>query len=319
MKNGIKCLITGGAGFIGSHLCDALIVQGHEIICIDNLSTGNKSNIGHLLNLSNFSFFNYDIIRPLPPQIRKAVENVNYIYHLASPASPCYYQKYSIETLLVNSIGTYHMLEIAKHERSLFILASTSEVYGNPLVHPQKETYFGNVNPNGLRSCYDEGKRFAESMTMEYIRKHDVDTRIVRIFNTFGPRMQPDDGRVISNFITQALSLQPLTIYGDGSQTRSFCFVADMVKGIIAAMQVKKTKGEVFNLGLPREQSVKEIAEIILKLTGSYSKVIHKLKPIDDPQRRKPDISKAKNILEWEPKISLEEGLRETINYFKKL
>lgn len=314
-----KCLITGGAGFIGSHLCDSLISQGFEVFCIDNLLTGNKRNINHILPVDNFHFYQHDIIQPLPASLQKALKGVSYIYHLASPASPLYYQKYAIDTLLVNSIGTYHMLEIARQNNSLFLLTSTSEVYGNPLVHPQVETYFGNVNPNGIRSCYDEGKRFAESMTMEYLRKFDVDIRIIRIFNTYGPRMQPDDGRVISNFTTQALSGCPITIYGDGSQTRSFCYVSDMVRGIIAAMVKGKTKGEVFNLGLPREQSIKEIADIIVKLTKTNSKIVYKQKPSDDPQKRKPDISKAKKILDWEPRVSLEEGIQKTADYFRYL
>lgn len=313
------CLVTGGAGFIGSHLCDSLISQGFEVFCIDNLLTGNKRNIDHILPADNFHFYQHDIIHPLPANLQKELKGVSCIYHLASPASPLYYQRYAIDTLLVNSIGTYHMLEIARQNKSLFLLASTSEVYGNPLVHPQTETYFGNVNPNGIRSCYDEGKRFAESMTMEYLRKCDVDIRIIRIFNTYGPRMQPDDGRVISNFITQAISTRPLTIYGDGSQTRSFCYVSDMVKGIIAAMVKGKTKGEVFNLGLPREQSIKEIADIIVKLTKTSSKIVYKQKPSDDPEKRKPDISKAKKVLGWEPTVSLEEGIQKTADYFRHL
>lgn len=316
MKTGIKCLVTGGAGFIGSHLCDALIGQGFTVICIDNLSTGTIDNISHLYS-PQFTFINYDIITPLSANLRNSLKGVTYLYHLASPASPFYYQKFSIATLLVNSVGTYNMLQVAKEEGSKFLLASTSEVYGDPLVHPQKEDYFGNVNPNGIRSCYDEGKRFAESITMEYVRKFDIDARIVRIFNTYGPRMQKEDGRVISNFIIQAITGKPLTVYGDGGQTRSFCYVSDMVNGIISAMEAKSTKGEVFNLGLPREQTIREIAEIIMALTDSSSEVKYMAKPQDDPQRRKPDISKAKRILHWMPAVSLEEGLEKTAEYFK--
>ncbi|MBI5452536.1 SDR family oxidoreductase [Candidatus Gottesmanbacteria bacterium] len=313
MNTSIKCLVTGGAGFIGSHLCDALIDKGYEVFCVDNLITGSKKNIAHLLNNSQFHFILHDITKPFP-------STINYLYHLASPASPPVYRKYSIETLLVNSLGTYNMLELAKKENSVFLLASTSEVYGNPLTHPQKENYYGNVNPTGTRACYDEGKRFAEAITMEYVRKFKLQGRIARIFNTYGPRMQPTDGRVVSNFVTQAIAGKPLTMYGDGSQTRSFCYISDMVSGLIAACEKKGIDGEVINLGNPQELTIKRIGEIILSLTGSSSPLVRvKKKEIDDPQMRKPDISKAKQLLGWQPSVSLDLGLKETIKYFKNL
>ncbi|MBI3379781.1 SDR family oxidoreductase [Candidatus Gottesmanbacteria bacterium] len=316
----IKCLVTGGAGFIGSHLCDKLIEKRYEVVCLDNLITGNKENLRQLLNNPNFHFVQHDVVNPFTTKLDLLNQKIQYIYHLASPASPPQYRKYSIETLLTNSSGTYNVLELARKMKAFYLLASTSEVYGNPIMHPQKESYFGNVNPVGLRACYDEGKRFAEALTMEYVRKHNLDARIVRIFNTYGPRMQKDDGRVVSNFINQAIAGISLTIYGDGTQTRSFCYISDMVNGIIAAMESKDMIGEVVNLGNPNELTIEEIGEIILKLTNSKSSMEKYDERIgDDPDKRKPDIEKAMKKLHWEPQIDLETGLNKTIEYFKNL
>ncbi|MCL4338775.1 SDR family oxidoreductase [Patescibacteria group bacterium] len=320
MKNSNKCIVTGGAGFIGSNLCDRLLEQRFEVYCIDNFLTGNQKNISHLSKNPSFHFIKHDIISPLSQEVQKELDGTKCIYHLASPASPPQYRRYSIETLRVNSEGTFNILQIARQNGSKFLLASTSEVYGNPHVHPQKETYYGNVNTVGTRSCYDEAKRFAESLTMEFFRKFQLSIRIVRIFNTYGPRMQPDDGRVVSNFINQALSDKPLTIYGDGSQTRSFCYVSDMVEGLLIAGQKEGLDGEVINMGNPDEKTIKEIGEYILKLTGSKSHLMNvKDKEIDDPDRRKPDITKAKRLLQWQPQIPLSEGLIRTVDYFKKV
>lgn len=319
MKTRRKILVTGGAGFIGSHLVGALLDQGNEVICLDNLRTGKKENISTYFHHTSFQFFLCDIVRPLSRVIRSKLGGVQMIYHLASPASPPQYKKFAVETLLVNSIGTYNMLEIAKSEGAKFLLSSTSEVYGNPLIHPQKEEYFGNVNPIGVRSCYDEGKRFAESLTMTYLRTYDSDVRIVRIFNTYGPNMDPRDGRVVANFISQALSGKPLTVYGNGEQTRSFCYVSDMVHGLHKAMELQHTKGEVINLGYPMEHTIIEIARIILELTGSKSTIVKEVPQEDDPQRRRPVIAKAQKLLNWEPRVSLSDGLQETISYFSSL
>lgn len=312
------CLVTGGAGFIGSHLTESLLDKGYKVISVDNLITGSKRNISHLENNPNFQFIEHDITKPLPIT-NYQLPIINYIYHLASPASPPQYQKYSIETMRVNSEGTYNVLELASKKDSKFLLTSTSEIYGDPKEHPQKETYWGNVNPIGKRSCYDESKRFSESLTMEFIRKKDCDARIIRIFNTYGPRMHKDDGRVVSNFINQAIDGRSLTIYGDGKQTRSFCYVTDMVAGLIKAMEGKNTKGEVINLGNPDERSVLEIAHLILKLTASQSIIEFHKKPEDDPLRRKPDITHALNLLNWQPEVGLEEGLNSTIAYFQNI
>ncbi|MBI2617181.1 SDR family oxidoreductase [Candidatus Gottesmanbacteria bacterium] len=319
MKTPSKILITGGAGFIGSHLVESLLAKGNEVICIDNFLTGKKENIEEFLGRKNFRLFKYDIIQPLKKEIRQKIHGITRLYHLASPASPPQYKKYAIETLLVNSIGTYNMLEVAKEERAKFLLASTSEVYGNPLVHPQKEGYFGNVNPIGVRSCYDEGKRFAESITMNYHRKYQVDTRIIRIFNTYGPKMDREDGRVIANFINQALRDIPLTMHGDGTQTRSFCYVSDMVDGLSRAMESKGANSEVINLGYPKEYTISEIGKIIVDLTKSSSEIKRYPPQEDDPERRKPDITKAKKLLGWDPSVSLTIGLSHTINYFRSL
>lgn len=307
-----KILVTGGAGFIGSHLCEALVNKNYSVICVDNLGTGKLENLKNIIKRKNFKFIKHDIRQSL-----KLKGKIDFIFHLASYASPPYYQKYSIETLMTNSLGTFNILELAKKNKARFLITSTSEVYGDPKIHPQKEIYWGNVNPVGVRSCYDEAKRFAESLTMEYMRKFKLDIRIVRIFNTYGPRLQKDDGRVISNFIYQALNNLPLTIYGDGTQTRSFCYVSDMVDGLLKMMFTEKAKNEIINLGNPGEFTIKEAAILIKELTGSKSKIVYKKLPEDDPTRRRPDITKAKKILNWEPRINLKQGLIETINWFK--
>jgi len=307
-------LVTGGAGFVGSHLCESLLKDGYKVFCVDNLITGSKKNIEYLLRDGNFEFIEADICLP-----NHQLPATNYIFHLASPASPIDYQKKPEETALVNSLGTLNMLEKAREDSTKILVASTSEIYGDPLEHPQKETYWGNVNSFGERSCYDESKRFAETLSYIYLHKHNVDVRIIRIFNTYGPRMQKDDGRVISNFINQALEGKDITVYGDGKQSRSFCFVSDMVEGIQKAMFTDGTRGEVFNLGNPDEYSMFEMAQKIKEETVSSSKIVFKPLPPDDPKRRKPDITKAKKVLGWEPKIGLEEGLEKTIEYYKTL
>jgi len=304
-------LITGGAGFIGSHLCDFLLNKNFKIICVDNLITGNKKNIEHLSNNQNFKFINQDISKHITIN-----ENLDYILHLASPASPVDYQKIPIQTLKVGSLGTHNTLGLALTKKAKYLLASTSEVYGDPLVNPQPETYWGNVNPIGVRGCYDESKRFAEALVMAYHRIHNVDIRIARIFNTYGPRMSKDDGRVVPNFITQAVSNKPLTIYGDGKQTRSFCYINDLIEGIYRLMM--SNINEPVNLGNPEEHTILEFAEKIKKITKSKSKIVFKDLPIDDPRVRCPDISKAKKILNWEPKFTLGNGLKETIEFFKQ-
>lgn len=308
-------LVTGGAGFIGSHLCDRLIKEGYKVICLDNLLTGSKDNIKHLLDSPNFKFIEADVTKA----IDIGQEEIDYIFHLASPASPIDYQNYPEETFLANSMGTLNMLKLAKESEAKILIASTSEIYGDPLEHPQKETYFGNVNTFGPRSCYDESKRYGETATYIYIRKYDIDARIIRIFNTYGPRMQKDDGRVVSNFIMAALSDSSIKIDGDGSQTRSFCYVDDLIDGIVKAMFTEKTKGEIFNLGNQGEFTVKELADLIIRLTDSKSQLkFSGAFRENDPMRRQPDISKAKTFLGWEPRISLEEGLQKTIEYYKR-
>jgi nucleoside-diphosphate-sugar epimerase len=307
----MKVLVTGGAGFVGSHLCDALIERGEEVTCVDNYLTGNPKNVAHLAGHPRFRLVEHDVTQPLEVETEA-------IFHLASPASPVGYRTYSIETLLVNSAGTVNMLRLATARKARFIISSTSEVYGDPEVHPQTEEYWGNVNPVGLRACYDEAKRFAEAATMEWIRKFDVDARIVRIFNTFGPRNQADDGRVVPNFINQAMDGKPLTIYGDGSQTRSFCYVPDLVRGLIAAQFTEGTKGEIFNLGNPREFTILEFAKLVISLAGTGSALEYRpLLFADDPTRRRPDITKAKTRLGWEPLVPLEQGVVETLNWYR--
>ncbi len=307
-------LVTGGAGFIGSHLCDALLAANHRVFCIDNLLTGSEKNLEEAKQNPLFTFIRYDVVRELP-----ILGSIDYIFHLASPASVVDYQKYPEETALVNSVGTRNLLTVAKAHKATFLFASTSEVYGDPKEHPQKETYWGNVNPNGVRSCYDESKRYGEMLTMLYLRRHGVDARIVRIFNTYGPRMRKTDGRVVSNFITQALDGKPLTVYGDGGQTRSFCYVSDLVEGIMRAQFTKKASGEVINIGNPEEYRVIDLAKKIQSMTGTASKIVHDSLPEDDPIQRQPDIAKAGKILGWEPRITVDEGLKKTINYYRSI
>lgn len=306
--------MTGGAGFIGSHLVDRLLESGYSVICVDNFLTGRKENLQEALKNPQFRLVEHDVIEPL-----KQLNNVSYIFHLASPASVIDYQKYPEETALVNSIGTRNLLQLARESGAKFLFASTSEAYGDPKEHPQKETYWGNVNPVGTRACYDESKRFGEMMTMVYKRRDGLDGRIIRIFNTYGPRMRPDDGRVISNFINQAIKREPITVYGDGTQTRSFCYVSDLVEGIMGAMFTGGINGEVINLGNPEEYRMIDLAEKIKVMTGATSEVVFKELPPDDPQERQPDITKAKTLLRWEPKVSVTEGLSKTIEYYRTL
>lgn len=307
----MNILVAGGAGFIGSHLCQSLLKNGDRVICVDNLITGRKNNLNNFISNPRFKFIKHDIVKQI-----KLDEKIDKIYHLASPASPIDYQNHPLETLLTNSQGTYNLLELAKTNNARFLLASTSEVYGDPKEHPQKENYWGNVNSFGPRSCYDEAKRFAESLCYTYLHQYNIDTRIIRIFNTYGPNMQKEDGRVISNFVNQAINNKAITIYGKGQQTRSFCFVSDLVNGMVKTMENPDIKGEIINLGNPDEHNILEIAKLIIELTSSKSQIVFKPLPQDDPTRRKPDISKAKKLLNWEPKISLKEGLLKTIDYF---
>ncbi len=312
-------LVAGGAGFIGSHLCKKLLTENYKVICVDNLLTGDKNNLKDLLDNQNLTFLEDDITRPLEKSIA-----ADYIFHLASPASPNKksprsYINHPLETLLANSLGTYNLLELSKKTSAKFLYASSSEVYGNPTVSPQSEDYFGNVNPNGVRSVYDEGKRFGEAITMSYVRESSLNARIIRIFNTYGPMMQADDGRVVSNFINQAILNKPITIYGDGSQTRSFCYIDDMVEGLMLAMFSDKTKGEVVNLGNSDERKISELATIIKDITNSQSDIVFEDLPEDDPKIRKPDISKAKKLIGWNPKINIEQGIRKTAEYFKSI
>ena len=310
-----KVLVTGGAGFIGSHLCDRLIKDGYSVVCVDNLITGSEQNISHLLSNENFKFHKLDIVWEWLDFGR-----IDYIFHLASPASPVDYQKYPEETATVNSMGTIGMLKQAVTHNARFLLASTSEVYGDPKENPQKEIYWGHVNSFGPRSCYDEGKRFAEAITYVYLHKYNLDARVVRIFNTYGPRMQKDDGRVVSNFINWAITNQDIKIDGDGSQTRSFCFVSDLVEGLVKAMFSDSTKGEVLNLGNPEEYSMHDFANRIIELTNSESRIVFSDKfRQDDPMQRCPDIGKAERILNWKPTVTVDEGLRLAIDYYKNL
>ena len=306
-----RILITGGAGFIGSHLCKRLVEGGNYVICLDNFFTGNKENVKELIGKSNFEIIEHDIENEIDI---KADE----IYNLACPASPPHYQYNPVKTVRTSVVGIANMLELAKQNNARILQASTSEVYGNPLEHPQKESYWGNVNPIGLRSCYDEGKRCAETLMVDYNRQYGTDIRIVRIFNTYGPNMHPNDGRVVSNFIVQALNNEDITIYGDGTQTRSFCYVSDLVEGLIKMMNSNNFLGPV-NIGNPSERSIQSLAELITGKIGSNSRIIHKPLPSDDPVKRKPDISLAKEKLNWTPKIDINEGLGLTINYFKNL
>ncbi|MEW6187915.1 MAG: UDP-glucuronic acid decarboxylase family protein [Thermodesulfobacteriota bacterium] len=304
-----KILVTGGAGFIGSHLCEALLAQGHDVVCLDNYYTGSKDNILHLMNNPHFEILRHDLINPITLEMDQ-------IYNLACPASPVHYQFNPVKTVKTNVMGTLNMLGLAKRVKARILQASTSEVYGDPSVHPQKETYWGNVNCTGPRACYDEGKRVAETLMMDYHRQHRVDIRIARIFNTYGPRMAVNDGRVVSNFIVQALRGEPLTVYGEGQQTRSFCYISDLVRGLIALMEQTETSGPV-NLGNPVEFTILALAEKVKAMTGSKSEIIHNPLPQDDPVQRKPDITLAKKFLAWEPEVELSDGLVKTIAYFQ--
>ncbi len=306
-----RTVVTGGAGFLGSHLCERLLSEGHEVICLDNLLTGTTDNIAHLIGNENFRFYKFDVTNYI--YIEGEVDN---ILHFASPASPIDYLEHPIHTLKVGSLGTHKALGLALEKRARFLLASTSEVYGDPLVHPQKEDYWGNVNPVGPRGVYDEAKRFAEAITMAYHRAHGLDTKIVRIFNTYGPRMRVKDGRALPNFISQAIGGEDVTVYGDGSQTRSFCFVSDLVEGIYRLLVSELH--EPVNIGNPNEVTIGEVAEEIIRLVGSKSKVIRRPLPVDDPKVRRPDMSRAREKLGWEPRVSREEGLKKTIEYFRK-
>ncbi|HQM76068.1 MAG TPA: SDR family oxidoreductase [Syntrophorhabdaceae bacterium] len=321
-----RILITGGAGFIGSHLCERFINDGHEVICLDNYFTGNKENVSHLMNHHRFELIRHDITEPI-------LMEADWIFNLACPASPIHYQYNPVKTIKVNVLGALNMLGLAKRVKARILQASTSEIYGDPDVHPQKEEYWGNVNPVGKRSCYDEGKRVAETLFFDYMRQNKVDTKVVRIFNTYGPRMRSDDGRVVSNFIVQALKNEPITMYGDGSQTRSFCYIDDMIEGLIRMMDYETgeytrepdyTKQYLsgypgpINLGNPHEVSIYSIAKLVTELAGSKSEIVFRPLPEDDPKRRCPDITKAKGILEWQPYVQLEEGLQKTVEYFRK-
>ncbi len=307
-----KVLVTGGAGFLGSHLCERLIREGNEVICVDNFLTGRKSNIAHLLNNENFNIIEHDITKPLFAQADE-------IYNLACPASPPHYQADPVHTMKTSVIGAINMLGLTKKVNGKIFHASTSEVYGDPLIHPQPEDYCGNVNPIGIRSCYDEGKRAAESLFFDYHREHQLKIKVARIFNTYGPRMDPDDGRVVSNFICQALKSEPITIYGDGSQTRSFCYVDDLIEGFLRLMETPYAVTGPVNLGNSVEFTIAELAEKVIKLTGSSSKIISKPLPADDPKLRKPDISLAKKLLDWEPTVAVDDGLLKTVEYFDQL
>jgi len=320
-----RVLVTGGAGFIGSHLCERLVADGHDVLCLDNFFTGIKRNIVHLLTNPRFELITHDVTQPI-------LLEVDWIFNLACPASPIHYQYNPVKTTKVNVLGALNMLGLAKRVRARILQASTSEVYGDPEVHPQKEEYWGSVNPIGKRSCYDEGKRVAETLFFDYLRQNSVDVKVVRIFNTYGPRMRPDDGRVISNFIIQAIQNKPITIYGDGSQTRSFCYINDMIEGMIRMMDYetgsqKKSRDYTkphlsgfpgpINIGNPHEVTIREIAGNVVKLAQSKSRIVYEDLPEDDPRRRCPDITKAKQLLDWTPKVGLDEGLKKTIEYFR--
>lgn len=315
MKNkvrNIKTLVTGGAGFLGSHLCELLLKESHEVICVDNFYTGSKENINHLIENPNFEVIRHDVTFPLYVE-------VDQVYNLACPASPIHYQHDPVQTTKTSVHGAINMLGLAKRTGAKILQASTSEVYGDPEIHPQIESYWGRVNPIGVRACYDEGKRCAETLFFDYHRQHSVEIKVARIFNTYGPRMRPDDGRVVSNFIVQALKAEPLSIYGSGNQTRSFCYVDDLVKGIYAFMATEKDATGPINLGNPVEFTILELARAIIEITGSKSEIIFHPLPSDDPKQRKPDISLAEERLNWKPQIQLEEGLKKTIEYFEKL
>jgi len=307
-----KVLVTGGAGFLGSHLCDRLIQDGHDVLCVDNFFTGSKKNIAHLIGKTHFELMRHDVTFPLYVEVKQ-------IFNLACPASPVFYQQDPVQTTKTSVHGAINMLGLAKRVRAKILQASTSEVYGDPEVHPQPEEYWGRVNPIGIRSCYDEGKRCAETLFFDYWRQHQLQIKVVRIFNTYGPRMQPNDGRLVSNFIMQALHNQEITIYGRGEQTRSFCYVTDLIEAMVRTMDTGSDFTGPVNLGNPVEFTMIELAELVLRLTGSKSKLIYKELPQDDPKQRKPDICLAQSSLNWSPKVQLEDGLKETISYFKNL
>ena len=305
-------LVTGGAGFLGSHLCDRLVEAGHDVICLDNFFTGSKENVRHLLDNSRFELMRHDVTFPLYVEVDE-------IYNLACPASPVHYQHDPVQTTKTSVHGAINMLGLAKRLRCPIFQASTSEVYGDPTIHPQTEAYWGNVNPIGLRSCYDEGKRCAETLFFDYNRQHRLEIKVARIFNTYGPRMHPNDGRVVSNFIVQALKGEPITIYGEGNQTRSFCYVDDLIEGFLRLMDTPAAVTGPINLGNPGEFTIKQLAETVIELTGSNSKMVFKPLPSDDPMQRQPNITLAQKELNWEPKVQLRDGLKSTINYFDKL
>jgi UDP-glucuronate decarboxylase len=307
-----RILVTGGAGFLGSHLCERLIGEGHEVLCVDNYFTGRRANVAHLLDSPGFELMRHDVTFPLYVEVDE-------IYNLACPASPIHYQFDPVQTTKTSVHGAINMLGLAKRVRAKMFQASTSEVYGDPSVHPQPEEYWGNVNPIGPRSCYDEGKRCAETLCFDYHRQHDLCIKVVRIFNTYGPRMHPNDGRVVSNFIVQALQCRPITIYGDGSQTRSFCYVDDLIEGFVRLMDSPDAVTGPINIGNPGEFTILQLAEKVIALTGSTSELVRKPLPADDPMQRQPDITKARNMLGWEPTVPLEEGLKKTISYFDDL
>lgn len=309
-ESGKRVLVTGGAGFIGSHLCERLLDLGEDVLCVDNFSTGRRRNVEHLLRRSGFEVLRHDVTFPLYVEVDE-------IYNLACPASPVQYQIDPVQTLKTNVLGAMNMLGLAKRRRIKFLQASTSEVYGDPLVHPQDEGYLGNVNPNGERACYDEGKRCAETLCFDYHRQHGVRVKIARIFNTYGERMHPGDGRVVSNFVTQALTSRPITLYGNGEQTRSFCHVSDLVEGLIRLMRTEDDVTGPVNLGNPGEFTVRELADIILRMTRSRSEIVHKPLPVDDPVKRRPDIGRAQAVLGWQPNVPLEQGLKRMIAHFK--
>jgi UDP-glucuronate decarboxylase len=307
-----RVLVTGGAGFVGSHLCERLIAEGHNVLCVDNYFTGSKENLGQLLDDPQFEAMRHDVIHPL-------FVEVDEIYNLACPASPPHYQADPVQTMKTSVLGAINMLGLAKRLKAKILQASTSEVYGDPLLHPQPESYRGNVNPIGPRACYDEGKRCAETLFFDYYRQHNLRIRVVRIFNTYGPRMHPNDGRVVSNFIVQALRGEPITLYGDGSQTRAFCYVDDLIEGFLRMMAAPDDITGPMNLGNPVEMSVAELAELVIDLTGSSSRIVHRPLPVDDPIQRCPDISQASALLDWKPRTHLRAGLQRTIAYFDGL
>jgi len=310
----VRAVVAGGAGFIGSHLCARLLADGLEVVALDNLLTGDRRNLVALQGRAGFTLIETDITRPLPD-----IDNVDLVFHLASPASPPGYMRYPIETALANSQGSHRLLELAERHRARYLMASTSEAYGDPLEHPQRESYWGNVDPVGERACYDESKRYAEMIAMVYHHTRDVDTRVVRIFNTYGPHSDPEDGRIIPQFVSQALRAEPITVHGDGSQTRSFCFVSDLIEGLMRAMLRGRTRGQVINLGNPDERSVLEIARIIARIADTGAPIIHVDQArVGDPRRRCPDIGRATALLEWEPRVGLEVGLRHTVDWFRE-